>query len=133
MLELFLVADAETLLFVDDDEAELWQLYVVRQVSGACRSEHRPRPFPADSTTDFCSLLDRKRESSSTLTGNAANRFLKRLKMLIRKDRRRRQDGRLFAVHHGLERRTHRDLGLAVADIADDQPVHRRRRFHVGL
>ena len=33
----------------------------------------------------------------------------------------------------GLERRPHRDLGLAVADVAADQAVHRPLRLHVGL
>ena len=33
----------------------------------------------------------------------------------------------------GLEGGAQRDLGLAVADVAADQPVHRPRRFHVGL
>ena len=33
----------------------------------------------------------------------------------------------------GLEGGAQRDLGLAVADVAADQPVHRPRGFHVGL
>jgi hypothetical protein len=33
----------------------------------------------------------------------------------------------------GLERGPQRDLGLAVADVADDQPVHRADELHVGL
>jgi hypothetical protein len=41
--------------------------------------------------------------------------------------------GHLLAVHHRLERRTHGDLGLAVADVAAEQAVHRRGRFHVLL
>src|SRR5688572_32453286 len=31
----------------------------------------------------------------------------------------------------GAERRPHRELGLAVAHVAADQPVHRLRRMHV--
>ena len=53
--------------------------------------------------------------------------------VLLREDRRRHQHQHLLAVLGGLERRAQRDLGLAVADVAADQPVHRPRRFHVGL
>ena len=43
------------------------------------------------------------------------------------------EKGGLLAVHDGLERGTHRHLGLAVAHIAAEQAVHRRRRLHVLL
>src|SRR5690242_14726160 len=55
----------------------------------------------------------------------------KGLKMLVGKHRRRRKYCNLTVIHHGLERSPHSDLGLSVANIADDQPVHRRRRFHI--
>ena len=48
--------------------------------------------------------------------------------MLLREDRGRRQHQRLLAVARGLERRAQRHLGLAVADVAADQAVHRRAR-----
>ena len=53
--------------------------------------------------------------------------------MLLGEDRRRHQDHHLLAVLHGLERRAQRHLGLAVADVAADQAVHRPRGLHVGL
>ena len=43
------------------------------------------------------------------------------------------QHGDLLAVLHRLERRAHGDLGLAVADVAADQPVHGYDATHVGL
>ena len=52
--------------------------------------------------------------------------------MLEREHGRRREKRDLLAVHHGLERGAHRDLGLAVADVAAEQAIHRRRRFHVA-
>ena len=55
------------------------------------------------------------------------------LQVLRRQHGRRRQEGHLLAFHHRLEGRAHRDLGLAVADVAAEQPVHRRGRFHVAL
>ena len=53
--------------------------------------------------------------------------------MLLREDRRRHQHQHLLAGLRGLEGGAQRDLGLAVADVAADQPVHRPRRFHVRL
>ena len=47
--------------------------------------------------------------------------------VLLHEQRRRHQDGDLLAVLHRLERGPHGDLGLAVADVAADQPVHRDR------
>ena len=46
---------------------------------------------------------------------------------------RRHEDGHLLAVLDRLERRPQRHLGLAVADVADDQPVHRPGPLHVRL
>ncbi len=48
-------------------------------------------------------------------------------------DRGRDEDRDLHAVLGRLERRAQRDLGLAVADVADDEPVHRPGQLHVGL
>ena len=53
--------------------------------------------------------------------------------VLLDEQRRRAQDGDLLAVLDRLERRAHRDLGLAVADVAADQPVHRHGPLHVDL
>src|SRR5262249_17996680 len=43
-----------------------------------------------------------------------------------------REERDLLAVNHRFERRTHRDLGLAVPDVAAEQTIHRRRRLHVA-
>ena len=53
--------------------------------------------------------------------------------VLLGEDRRRGEHQHLLAVGRGLERGAQRDLGLAVADVAADQAVHRARRLHVGL
>ena len=45
--------------------------------------------------------------------------------MLARQQRGRHHDGHLPAVHGGDEGRAQRHLGLAEADIAADEPVHR--------
>ena len=39
----------------------------------------------------------------------------------------------LFAIPHRFESRAHHDFGLAVADIAAEQAIHRLRAFHIAL
>ena len=63
----------------------------------------------------------------------AGEAIAQRLDVLKRQHRRRSEHRHLFAVHDRLERGAHRDLGLAVADVAAEQPVHRRGRLHVFL
>ncbi len=79
------------------------------------------------------SAFVRKRLTISMVTGNPAKRSRSVLRVLEGQHRRRRQERDLLAVHHGLERRAHGHLGLAVADVAAQQPIHRRRRLHVAL
>ncbi len=53
--------------------------------------------------------------------------------MLVREQSRRREDRDLLAVLDRLERRPDRDLGLAEADVAAHEPIHRVRALHVAL
>ena len=53
--------------------------------------------------------------------------------MLLGEDRRRCQERGLPAVHGGDESGAHRDLRLAIAGIAADEPVHWFRRGEVAL
>ena len=53
--------------------------------------------------------------------------------MLLGQHGRRHQHGDLLAVVDRLERGADGQLGLAVADVAADQPVHRPRPLHVAL
>ena len=53
--------------------------------------------------------------------------------MLLGQQRGGHQDGDLLSILDGLEGGPDRDLGLAVADVAADQPVHRDDLLHVPL
>ena len=53
--------------------------------------------------------------------------------VLLCEDRGRGEDHHLLAVGGGLDGGPDGDLGLAVADVAADQAVHRPVGFHVGL
>ena len=69
--------------------------------------------------------IDLEREGGEAL--------LEGIEVLEGQHRRRRKHGDLAIVADGLESGAHGDFGFAVADIAAEQAVHRRRGFHVVL
>jgi hypothetical protein len=126
------VGDAEPLLLVDDEQAEVAKLHVLRQ-QAVCPDDDldtavreiledlfllSPGPEPADH-------VDAHRERGKP--------FGQRLQVLEGQDGGRRQNGHLLAVHHRLECRPRGDLGLAVAHVAAEKPVHGRWGLHVAL
>ena len=131
-LEALLVLHAEPLLLVDHDQPEV-----------ADRDRLAEQPVRSDHDVDRAvgePLLHRER----LLAGAKARQHLdvhrvarhalaKRVVVLAREHRRRHEHGDLPAIRDRLERRAHRDLGLAVADVAAQQPVHRARALHVRL
>ena len=90
-------------------------------------------PSARPASVAACSFAETNRDRSRTSSGNAANRWLNVGVVLRGEDGRRDEDRDLLAVLGRLERGAQRDLGLAVADVADDQPVHRPDALHVGL
>ena len=70
-------------------------------------------------------MLDRERVVLQALGERAV--------VLLGEDRRRHEHQHLLAGVGGLERGAQRDLGLAVADVAADQAVHRALGLHVDL
>ena len=124
--------DAESLLFVHHEQPEVAELHVFRE-----------QPVRADDDVDLAGgeifqhdLLFRLRAKPADHVDpdrEAREALRQRPQVLEREDRRRGQEGDLLAVHDGLEGRAHRDFRLAVADVAAEQPIHRRRGFHVGL
>jgi hypothetical protein len=118
-LEPLLVLDAETLLLVDDDQPQILELHVgadepVRaddDVDAALRQPAQDGPLLAG-RAEAAQALDGKRVLGQALR--------KRAEMLLSEHGRRHQHGDLPAVVDRLERRPHRQLGLAVADVAAD-------------
>ena len=129
---MLLVLDAEALLLVHDEESEVLEAHL--------RREHAVR---ADDDVDgavreaFHGLLDlgvgleARERGHLDREGGVALR--ERAEVLLHQQGRRHEDGHLLAVLHGLERRAHRDLGLAVADVAADDAIHGHGALHVGL
>ena len=77
------------------------------------------------------SLPERKRDTSATFTGQLAKRSTQRLVVLLGQQRGGREERDLLAAGDGDEGGAQRDLGLAEADVAAHQAVHRLRRDHV--
>ncbi len=87
-----------------------------------------PRLMP--SRVACASLALTKRDSGPHLDREAAKPFGEAFVMLARQQRRRRDHRHLHARHGRDKGRAHRHLGLAKADIAANQPVHRRSAVH---
>ncbi len=131
LLELLFVRDAEMLLLIDNQQAEILEL--------DAPAEQRMR---ADHDIDLAvgqrllglGQIGRRHEPRrlADLDRKAAEAFAEGLEMLPREQRRRHDDRDLLAVHGGDECRAQRNLGLAKADIAADEPVHRAAGFEIA-
>ena len=131
-LDPLLVLDAEALLLVDHEQAEVLE----RDVLGE-------QPVRADHDVDVAALHARHdlrllllaQEPRQHLDPHRIVRVAlpEGLAVLVREQRRRREDRDLLAVLHRFERGTDRDFGLAEPDVAADQAVHRHVALHVRL
>ena len=127
-----LLRHAEALLLVDDDEAEVLRDHVAR--------EHAVRP---DQHVDLALAelrqhllhLGRLAEARDHLDPDreVAVALAERVPVLLREHRRRHEHQHLLGRDGDRERGAQRDLRLAEADVAADEPVHRMRRLEVLL
>src|SRR3954467_1039505 len=127
-----LLLDPEALLLVDDDQPDVLAAQIAAEDAvGAdedvdrARVELRDRLALLLGRAEPADVLDRERVVLEALG--------ERAEVLLGEDRRRREDEDLLAVVRRLERGAQCDLGLAVADVAADEAVHRLRALHVGL
>src|SRR4051794_24826788 len=127
-----LLLDPEALLLVDDDQPDVLAAQVAAEDAvgadedvDAAVVELRDRLALLLGRAEAADVLDHERVVLQALR--------ERAEVLLGEDRRRREDEHLLAVVGGLERGPERDLGLAVADVAADEPVHRLRALHVRL
>ena len=124
--------DAEALLLVHDHQAQVLEREVLGQQP--VRADHDVHGAVLDALDGLLGFLgaleagqrlDPQREPGEPLG--------ERLVVLLGEQGGGHQHGHLLAVLDRLERGPDRDLGLAVADVAGDQPVHRDLALHVGL
>ena len=132
LLEALLGGNAEALLLVDDDETQVAEADVLREepvgpddeVDGPV-GQAGDRPVLLGRRNEPGEETDRERERPEALA--------ERRVVLGREHGRRHEHGHLLAVLDRLERAAQGDLGLAVANVANDEPVHRPAGFHVEL
>ena len=126
LLQPLLVGDAEMLLLVDDEEAEVLERRSLLPSSACVPTTMSIVPSASPSLIFFSSGAGHEAATAcATLTGSPRKRSREGLEVLARQQRRRHHDRDLLAVHRGDEGGAQRHLGLAEADVAADQPVHR--------
>ena len=130
-LEPLLVAHAETVLLVHDQQAEPARARVGMQ-----------QLVRGDQDVDAALLEVRQHRSRAAAAAKARQRLdahrpvgeavAKALRVLLGEQRGGHQHHDLFSGLHGDEGRAHRHLGLAEADVAADDAIHRRGPGKVG-
>ena len=132
LLQALLGGDPEALLLVDDDQPEILEPDVPgQQPVGADHQVHA-----AVGQARHGRRLRRRRDEARQepdLEREGGEPLREGRVVLGREDRRGHQHGDLLAVLDRLERGAQGDLGLAVADVADDQPIHRPVRSMSAL
>ena len=124
--------DAETLLLVHHDQPQF--LEPGRCLQQAVGADDDVRGAVSQLHQRLLRLLwSLEPGQLANVDGELAHPFGERVEVLLREQRGRHQYRHLLAVLDRLEGRPDRDLGLAVADVAADEPVHRYRLFHVRL
>ena len=132
LFQALLVADAESLFLVHNQQTEVCELNVFRQ--DAVRADQDIDSPRRDALKNFF-LLAQGAETVEHLDGDGegGKALLEGFEMLKRQNRSRRQHRYLFIVSEGLECGSHSDFGFAKADIAADESIHRSGRFHILL
>ena len=129
-LQRFLLAHAEAVLLVHDHQAQPRELHVAReQLVGADRDIDLSAGDALQRGGGF--LAGAKARQLGELHREIGEAIREGLEVLLREQRGRREYGDLHAVCDRDERGAQRHLGLAEADVAADQPVHRLALAHV--
>ena len=132
LFEALFVSDAEALLFVDDQQAEILKLYVFGEQ--AMRADDYVHFSGFQIREDFF-LLGGGAESAEhfDLRRKSGEALLEGFVMLERQHRGGSQHRDLFAVANDFEGGAHRHFGLAVSHVAAEQAIHRCRLLHILL
>ena len=124
--------DAEALFLVNDDKAQIPELYIVgQQAVGAHHDVHGAVLQAAQRL--FLLLGGAVAGQQADADGEGLHPGQRRVEVLPRQNRGRGQNGALLAAHHAFEGGAQRNLRFAKADIAAEQAVHRPRLLHVVL
>ena len=132
LLDLLLMGDAEALLLVHDQQAQVFKGDILRQEPVG--SDHDINSAVPETLHGF-RLLGPAPEAAHEVDPDREilHALQKRIVMLLGQDRSRNQDGNLPVLLDCLEGGPDRDLCLAVTDVSADQPVHDLPGLHVFL
>ena len=131
-LEGLLVLHPETLLLVDNDQAEVLEPHLAGdEAVGADDDVDAPLLQALKDLGGLGGVLEAGQGPHGHREAGVA--LSEGLGVLAHQQRGGHQDRHLLAVLDGLEGGAHGDLGLAVADVAAHEPVHRLGLLHVGL
>ena len=132
LAELLLDADAELLLLVNDEQAQVLELDVLAQDAvGTDEDVH----LACGQSLDDGLRLGGGAGAAQVLhaAGQVFQALLERLEVLVGKDGGGHQDGHLLVVARGLEGGAHGHFRLTKAHVAAHQAIHRSGALHVGL
>ena len=129
---MFFGAYAETLLFINNDKAEVFELHILGDEA-----------MRADNDVSFAFAQAPDRFILFVVCAEATEHFDndrkcrhplgERVEVLLSQNRGRDEYGNLPAFHYHFESGAHRDFGFSVACVAADQSIHWLRRFEVGF
>ncbi len=132
LTEFLLDRHAELLLFVDDEQAEVFESDVLAQ--NAVRAD-KDIHFSLGKALDGSLCLSGGTGTAQIIhpAGQAFQTFLEGLEMLVGKHSGGHEHSHLLIVRHCLECGTHGYLGLAETHVTTHQTVHRAGTLHVSL
>ena len=130
LLDLFLVRHAESLLFVDDQKAQILEDHILGQYPVGSDHDIHQSLFQI---RQCLFLLSRRPEPAHQIHAHRKifHPFNECVVMLLCQDRSRHQINHLLVFLHRLERRPDRHLRLAKAYVSADQAVHDLMALHI--
>src|SRR5450631_1113148 len=126
------MADSKTLLFIHDEKAEILEDYILReQPVRAANDVHFAVGDFLQSYLDFFGTS--KAAEHFNTNGERRKPALERFEMLESQHRGGRKHSHLLAIAQSFEGGAHGHFGLAVADVAAEQPIHGMLTLHVSF
>ena len=132
--ERLFLAHPEAMLFVNDHEPQTTELDVLlQQLVRSDDDVHLAFGEFLERLRRFLSRLEAREfgDANRPVVAHLSEAVAEGLEVLFAEQRGRAQHSDLLAASHGAKRGAQSDFGLAEADVAANQPIHRTTGFHV--